>query len=106
MLARVEKMLIPMQGMAAIVALVTLALWPPSSGELLLIPLATHDASAVAKVALAGGAVMLGSGPLPGSLIVLGDRSRIARNIASWNIVIMAAPPGGCRPTGAQEAAA
>lgn len=62
---------------------------------MLLIPLdgSEHD---VVGIALAGGARLLGAGPFPASIVVVADRSRIEREVASWNIIIIAAPPAGC----------
>lgn len=78
-------------------ALLVLLLWPPVTGNLLVVPLFDPDANAVAKAAVAGGALLLGAGPLPGSMIVVGDRARVARHMKAWDMVIVAAPPGGCR---------
>lgn len=88
-------MLVPAQIAAAVIALAALALWPPASGAMLLVPLGS-DAGTVATIALAGGAALLDTGPFPGSLVVVGDRARIARQITGWSIVITAAPSAGC----------
>ena len=103
---RLAKTLLPAHLATAIVALVTLAMWPPSSGKLLVVLLGHGDANAVAKIALAGGASLLGPGPFPGSLVVIGERSRVARQAASWNLVITAAPAAGCGASNIAEASA
>ncbi len=87
---------IVLQGLGAIVAIVGMTLWPPASGRMLLVPLASADANAAAKAALAGGAMLLGPGPFRGSMVVAGDRARILRAVASWDFVVTAAPPAGC----------
>lgn len=89
------SVLIPAQAAVAVIALSTLAMWPPAAGRMLLVPLSGGDANAVARTAIAGGAALLGTGPFPGSLVVIGNRARLAR-IASWGLVIMAPPPAGC----------
>ena len=85
-----------MQIAAAVVALVALPLWPPSSGELLLVPLPGSDPHAMVGAALAAGARLLGTGPFPNSLVVVGDRSGIAGRVSPWRVLITAAPPAGC----------
>ncbi len=92
--------MIAAQGAVVAAAFAVMAFWPPSSGRMLLVPVAGGDANVVAKVALAAGAGLLGSGPLPGSMLVVGDRARILRAITGSNIVVVAAPRGGCSPTG------
>ncbi|WP_174286907.1 hypothetical protein [Sphingomonas bacterium] len=94
---------IALQGLAAIAAIVGMSLWPPASGRMLMVPLTDAGGTLVARTALSGGALLLGSGPFHGSLVVIGDRSRILGAIASWDIVVTAAPPAGCGsadPTG------
>lgn len=81
----------------AIVALVVATMWPPVSGDMLLIPIGGADANRVARKAVAGGAALLGAGPFRGSMVVTGDRARIEHEIGSWDIVVLAAPPAGCR---------
>ena len=93
-----NRMLVPAQIVAATFGLVALTMWPPASGSMLLVPLGS-DGGATVRGALAGGAALLGAGPFPGSLVVVGDRARIAPRVA-WNTVIMAAPPAGCGPSG------
>ena len=93
-----NRMLVPAQIVAATFGLIALTMWPPASGSMLLVPLGSDD-GAIVQGALAGGAALLGAGPFPGSLVVVGDRARIAPRVA-WNTVIMAAPPAGCGPSG------
>jgi hypothetical protein len=98
------SILLPAQGALAILALAAITLWPPAVGEMLLVPLAQQDANAVARMALASGALLLGPGPLPGSLVVIGRRSRIVQRIEHWDVVITAAPTAGCRTSTADKA--
>lgn len=90
------KLLIPAQVAAAVIGLFGLTIWPPVSGNILLVPLTINDSNAVAKAALASGALLVGRGPFRGSLVVFGNRSSIARQSGSWNILVLAAPPAGC----------
>lgn len=87
---------IPAQVTIAILALGAMALSPPASGAMLLIPIAAGDGGAVARAALGAGAVLLGSGPFVGSLVVVGNRSRISMRVGLRNALIIAAPPAGC----------
>jgi hypothetical protein len=100
MLAKPASVVIPLQMLFAVAALALLALWPPRTGAMMLVPIGGGGIGAVARVALAGGAVLIGMGPFPGSLVVRGDRARIARGTTAGAIVILAAPPAGCRASG------
>ncbi|WP_240500113.1 hypothetical protein [Sphingomonas montana] len=88
--------MIPIQGAIAVIAVLGLTMWPPAAGAMLLVPLGTGDANMAAKMALAGKAVLIGMGPFPGSLVVSGDRSRIADQVPYWKVLILAAPPAAC----------
>lgn len=91
-------MMIAIQAVVVSAALVALTLSPPASGKLLLVP---WDGTAPADIldgALAGGAALLGPGPLPGSLVVIGDRLRIARQLGKRRVLILAGPTAGCGP--------
>lgn len=84
---------IVMQIAAGVGGTVVLAMWPPATGAMLLVPLSA-DANATARASVAAGALILGSGPLPGSMVVVGDRRRIAARFG-W-VVITAAPASAC----------
>jgi hypothetical protein len=100
MMSTSAKWRVAVHGTVAVAALVVLALWPPVSGDLLLVPLDGSNAGTVASAAVAGGASLLGAGPLPGSLVVRGDRRVIARDSRWWTLAIVAAPPTSCGTTG------
>jgi hypothetical protein len=85
------------QILLAITAVVALSMSPPRTGEFLLVPLATSDRSVTARVALAGGAMVIDAGPIRGSMIIRGDRRKIADQINSWTMLLTAAPSAGCR---------
>ena len=94
------------QATAIVFAFIGMALWPPRTGPLLLVPLLQQDTGTVVTLARAGGAMLLGTGPLPGSLIVSGDRLRIARLIHRWDVIILASPSAGCGKATAWETTA
>ena len=96
MSSRSFRLLLPAQAIATLMTILVVALAPPASGRILLVPLARTDASHVAARALSGGALLLGSGPLAGSLVVVGDRSAIAASVAGGHVLMLAAPLAGC----------
>lgn len=79
-----------------LVVLAVLAFSPPAAGKMILIPLTGAAAAQIVPRALSGGAALIGAGPLHGSLVVSGDRRRLAAAFASSAILIFAAPPVGC----------
>ena len=83
-------------------SLLGMALWPPRSGAMMLVPLHQNVAS-VATLARAGGAMLLGKGPFPGSLVVVGNRAQIARHIPTGDVLILASLPTGCGDASALE---
>lgn len=84
------------QAAAAMAAMLALALWPPVSGKLLLVPIAGGDANAMARIARSGGAALIGAGPLPGSLVVVGDRAAVVAHLPLFTALVMAAPAAAC----------
>ncbi|WP_375380416.1 hypothetical protein [uncultured Sphingomonas sp.] len=91
--------------MALVLALLPLlALWPPVSGPMLLVALPGAHEGDLMNAALAGGGAVLGAGPIGGTMIVLGDRARIARQTARRGILILNAPFVGCTTRGGTDA--
>ena len=84
------------QGAFSLVALLAVALAPPQSGGMILIPLTPHAARLVAKLALEGGASLSSNGPVPGSIIVVGDRDARIVPLLREGIVTLAASSKGC----------
>lgn len=82
---------------AAIVAgaIGTAALWPPEQGAMLLVPLSGRLA-VPANVALDAGAALAAPGPLPGSLVVIGQRAAIAAPALRHGILPLSAPRALC----------
>lgn len=87
------------------VVIVTIALWPPQRGAMLVIPLTGHASDAI-NVAMAGRAGLLSAGPLPGSMIVVGDRAILARAALDRGILLLAAPRAICSAVGTRGASA
>jgi hypothetical protein len=72
------------------------SLSPPARGEFLLVPLTAHAAQQVARLAIEHDALLLSPGPVAGSLIVEGERARLAQAMLSAGIVPLAAPTAPC----------
>ena len=85
--------------LGAQLALVAMALgcaafWPPSQGRMLLVPV-VPDNHLLAR-AVDGGALLLGSGPIPGSFVVTGRHRLLAAALRGKGVLILAAPPALC----------
>jgi hypothetical protein len=91
--------LIALQIAAAIVGLLAMALWPPASGSMTIVPIDGSDVNRVLVRAVAGHAQVMGRGWLPGSLVVRGDRTAIAALFATGSVVMLAPTPAGCGET-------
>lgn len=80
-----------------VVAVLGLAsLTPPVRGEILLIPLTARSAQHVAALALGHDARLLARGPFAGSLVVHGERARLATAMLRAAILPVAAASFGC----------
>jgi len=75
----------------------TLALWPPRQGAMVLVPAAGSAAGPI-NVALAAGASIVRAGPVAGSVVVIGERTRILdrARASGLSLVAFAAPRGLC----------
>ncbi len=93
------RLMLPAQITATFAAILIVIFTPPASGRLLLVPIGGGDPGPVAVRALHGGALLLGAGPLSGSIVVVGERSAVAKAIGGAAIMILAAPSGGCTST-------
>lgn len=72
-----------------------LLLRPQVGAPMLLIPIVPADAGAATRFALANDARLLGTGPLPGSIVVRGDQGRVSH--AAWSAgLLVTAAVGGC----------
>lgn len=77
-------------------ALACAAFWPPSQGRMLLVPMLPGATNHMLARAVDGGAQLLGSGPLPGSMVVAGTHLAIAAALRGEAVLILAAPPALC----------
>jgi len=80
---------------AAALGMAAMPLVPPERGTMLLIPVKGHAADAM-NLAVSGGAAVLGQGPLPGSLLIRGERARIGGRAWRGGMVLLAAPTALC----------
>lgn len=69
---------------------------PPRDGAMMIVPLApARHAEMIGWIARAD-AGLLGTGPVPGSLIVSGNRSAIVRESLRHGAIVVAARPNNC----------
>ncbi|NIJ20742.1 hypothetical protein FHS95_002434 [Sphingomonas naasensis] len=87
---------LPVQLLAAAVALGAIDFAPPAEGQMLLMPLAGQGADSLAVWATVAGARIVGPGPLPGSLVVQGSAGTLAGAALRHATLIVAAPPAAC----------
>lgn len=64
---------------------------------MLLLPLSSAAARDLPRLAVGAGALLVGRGPLPGSLVVTGRRSALLRVGTAGFALVLAAPPAGCQ---------
>jgi hypothetical protein len=88
-----------LQVMLMAVTLLVLAGYPPAHGKMILVPLRAGAEHALIATAINGGATLVGTGPLPHSFVVDGDRAAIASAMFARGILVLAAPPAGCGAT-------
>jgi hypothetical protein len=89
------------QILGAMVVLMGLGFLPPPRGKMFLLPLHAH--APVAALAIMGGARIVTSGPVGGSLVVVGERDRLFLPMLKAGILVMAAPVAGCGERRAAE---
>jgi len=79
------------------VAAVALAIAvPPARGAILLVPLGRATAADALNLATDGGARLVTRGPLPGSVVVFGDRDRLFARLLAHGILPVSASRLGC----------
>jgi hypothetical protein len=77
------------------VALAVVAFAPAAAGPMLLVP-AAGSTGAAASLAIANGARLVAAGPLPGSVIVWGERSALLPAMLGAGILVVTADPATC----------
>jgi hypothetical protein len=90
------RRLVTLQVTLMAVTLLTLALFPPAQGKMILVPLRTGAEATMIAGAVDQGATLVGAGPLPHSFVVNGTRANIAPAMLARGILVLAAPPAGC----------
>ena len=82
------------QAAIAAAALLAVAFAPPAYGRMLVVPIDGQPVDQ--QLILNAGATPLLKGPLPGSLVVEGQRALLARSFSSKGIIILSAPEAIC----------
>lgn len=95
--------LVFVQCSAVAVAMAVVALRPPESGRMLLVPIWSGSEGRAAQLAVNSGATLIGVGPLRGSVVVRGKRADLAGLAWHDNILMMAAPSAGCGASAARD---
>lgn len=81
---------LPLQ-VLVMVALLVLAAAPPARGMMLVVPVGGS-----ATVALAGGARFVSGGPLPGTIVVNGDRATLLPHLLRHGAIAVATRSAAC----------
>ena len=87
--------LVTAQTAGVLLVFAALAFFPPRTGRTILIPLGGDDAR-VLPVAFADGALLIGRGPLAGSIVIQGRRGDMMGTLYRDHILMLAAPYAGC----------
>ncbi|MES2445426.1 MAG: hypothetical protein V4574_21580 [Pseudomonadota bacterium] len=88
--------LLALQLAAVVASLAAIALYPPRSGRMILIPVWPGAERGLAARALESGALLVDRGPVPNSLVISGTRAAIAPALLSSGVLTLAAPAAGC----------
>lgn len=80
-----------------LVAPAPLLAWAPlGEGPAIVLPLVPATPGATLSALRESGGRLVGVGPVPGSVIVMGERPRLAAAALSWGALALAAPSQGC----------
>ncbi len=93
---RSPKCLLALQIGIGLAGLMLLVMAPPRDGRIWLVPLTQGAAEGLAVSALRSGSALLERGPIDGTLIVQGSSSALARSGVGRDVLMLAAPLGGC----------
>jgi hypothetical protein len=85
-----------MQLATVIASLAAIAVYPPSNGEMMLVPLWPGAERGLEARAIAAGGLLVDRGSLPHSLVISGTRAAIAPAMLASGVLILAAPASGC----------
>lgn len=92
-------MLVAGQVALVVAGLAALALSPPASGRMLLIPMTERGRAHLLSQALGAGASLIARGPIAGSYVVYGERARIAPSVYADGVLALAGSAGLCGAT-------
>lgn len=76
------------------------ALAPPVSGKMILVPVWPGADRGMLVLAIGKDALLVGSGPLPHSFVISGDRGAILGAMLRHGVLVLAAPPAACGEKG------
>jgi hypothetical protein len=76
------------------------ALYPPSRGKMILVPVWPGAGHGMLALAIDRHALLVGSGPLPGSFVISGDRAVMTGAMLRHGVLVLAAPPAACGEKG------
>ena len=82
----------------ALIGLIGLALAPPAQGRMLLVPLTASARAQLPVAAFGHHALLLGSGPFRGSLVVTGGPPGLIWTMLRLGVLPVAASAAGCGP--------
>ena len=88
--------LVRIQLLLSAMMLLGIALVPPASGSMLLLPILPGSAAHIATAAVRDGARLAGAGPLAGSVVVVGERASLLGPVSGAGGIILAAPRALC----------
>jgi hypothetical protein len=92
--SRASVLLIQLLAIAGAVGAMAAA--PPAHGRMMLVPLSAQAARGMVAMAVDGGAALIGPGPLPGSLVIEGQRAALFQALIKHGVALVAAPATGC----------
>jgi hypothetical protein len=96
----VARRAVALQIAGVVTAMLVAALYPPMQGKMILVPLWPGAEQGMIAHAIAGRALLVGSGPLPNSFVISADRSAIVGPMLRRGVVVLAAPPAACGEKG------
>ena len=87
---------IGMQALIGLIIVAGLAFAPLSRGPMLLVPLTGKASGDMARIAFGHGAVLLGPGPIRGSLVMIGNGRAMVFALLGHGVIAITAPPALC----------
>lgn len=75
-------------------------LYPPVRGKMILVPVWPGAERGMLALAIDRHALLVGSGPLPRSFVISGDRAAMVGAMLRNGVLVLAAPPAACGEKG------